>query len=77
MEFASFQKFNGQLTVHFFTNNLEIYALDGSEKAIQMWEAFSKEDKEYFVSREWDKQNMPSKNEIVGQIMDDYDKYNF
>jgi len=55
MEFASFTKFNGQLTVHFFTDNLQVYALDGSKAAIEKWNEFSDDDKSYFVSREWEK----------------------
>ena len=57
MEFASFKKFNGSLTVHFFTDNLQVYALDGDKKAIEKWENFSEQDKQYFVSREWEKIN--------------------
>ena len=75
MEFASFKKFNGQLTVHFFTDNLMVYALDGSKEAIEKWENLSKDDKSYFVSCEWEKQNKTSKNEIIGEILDNYEKY--
>jgi hypothetical protein len=75
MEFASFQKFNGSLTVHFFTDNLQVYAVDGHELSIAMWENLSKEDKEYFVSQAWEKQNKKSKNEIIGEVLDTYQKY--
>jgi hypothetical protein len=77
MEFSSFKKYNGALTVHFFTSNLEVYALDGNELAIAMWDNLTKSDKDYFVAREWEKQNKPSKNEIIGEVLDTYDKYNF
>jgi hypothetical protein len=55
MEFASFQKFNGSLTVHFFTNNLQIYALDGCDKAIQMWDAIPTNDQKYMTQRALEK----------------------
>ena len=77
MEFSTFKKFNGSLTVHFFTDNLQVYALDGCEKAIQMWNAYSDDDKKYFVAKEWEKQNKKLENEIIGEILDNYDKYNF
>jgi hypothetical protein len=75
MEFSSFKKFNGSLTVHFFTNNLEIYAVDGCELSIAMWDNFSDDDKAYFVAREWEKQNKKSKHEIIGAVLDNYEKY--
>ena len=75
MEFASFKKFNGSLTIHFFTDNLMVYALDGDKKAIEKWENLSKQDKDYFVSREWEKQNKQPKNEKLGSILDTYEKY--
>jgi len=76
MEFSSFKKYNGTLTVHFFTNNLEVYALDGHPLSIAMWENLSKDDKEYFVSRAWEQQNeMKSKYDEIGAVLDFYEKY--
>jgi hypothetical protein len=75
MEFSSFKKYNGTLTVHFFTDNLQIYAIDGHPLSIAMWENLKKEDKEYFVSQAWEQQNKPSKHEIIGAVLDNYEKY--
>ena len=77
MEFSTFTKFNGQLTVHFFTDNLQVYALDGCNKAIQMWNKFSDDDKKYFVATEWEKQNKQSENAVKGKVLDMYEKYGF
>jgi hypothetical protein len=76
MEFASFKKYNGTLTVHFFTDNLQIYAVDGHELSIAMWENISKEDKAYFVSQAWEQMNeMKSKYDEIGAVLDFYEKY--
>jgi hypothetical protein len=71
MEFASFTKFNGSLTVHFFTSNLQVYALDGCDKAIKMWDSFSDDDKKYFIERAMEKINKieseMTENESISQ----------